>query len=46
LVQIALLREDFARNRVLQRHISRQPHQALLDQARDWPRFPLSSAPG
>lgn len=46
LVQIALLREDFARNRVLQRHISRQPHQVLLDQAREWPRFPLSSAPG
>jgi RimJ/RimL family protein N-acetyltransferase len=46
LLQIALLREDFERNRVLQRHIRRQPHAAFLDQRRDWPRFPMEPIPG
>jgi RimJ/RimL family protein N-acetyltransferase len=46
LIQIALLREDFQSNRVLQRHIRRQPHLALLDQRRDWPRFPMAPTPG
>jgi RimJ/RimL family protein N-acetyltransferase len=46
LVQIALLREDFVTNRVLQRHIRRQPHDALLDRFRSVARPPLKPAPG
>ena len=46
LLQISLLREDFERNRVLQRHISRQAHAPSLRQQREWPRFPLAPAPG
>jgi len=46
LVQIALLREEFVTNRVLQRHIRRQAHDAVLDIARSVSRAPLSQAPG
>lgn len=46
LLQIALLREDFDRNRVLQRHIRRQPHTPWLDLRQDLPRFPLSRSQG
>lgn len=45
LLQIALLREDFERNRVLQRHIRRQAHSPVLDQRREWPRYPLARSP-
>lgn len=46
LLQISLLREDFERNRVLQRHIKRQPHAQFLTQPQEWPRFPMTSSPG
>jgi len=46
LVQIALLREEFVTNRVLQRHIRRQAHDAVLDIERSVSRLPLSQAPG
>jgi len=42
LLQIALLREEFETNRVLQRHIRRQPHDPWLDRRQDWPRYPLT----
>jgi RimJ/RimL family protein N-acetyltransferase len=42
LLQIALLRENFERNRVLQRHIRRQLHAPVLDQRLDWPRQPMA----
>ncbi len=45
LLQIALLREDFDCNRVLQRHIRRQAYASVLDQRRDLPRFPLAPPP-
>ena len=46
LVQIALLREEFVTNRVLQRHIRRQPHDPILDRFRSFARPPLRPAPG
>ena len=46
LVQIALLREEFVTNRVLQRHIRRQAHDAVLDIERSVSRAQLSPALG
>lgn len=46
LLQIALLREDFEHNRVLQGIRRRRPHHAMFEQQRQWPQYPLSSAPG
>ena len=40
LVQIALLKEEFAANRVLQRHIQRQPHDPQLHTVKAFPRDP------
>jgi RimJ/RimL family protein N-acetyltransferase len=40
-VQIALLDEEFDRNRVLQRYISRQARDPFLGVRRLWPRQPL-----
>lgn len=45
LIQIALLREEFNANRVLQRHIRRQAHSPELDQVRQFSREPLRAAP-
>lgn len=45
LLQIALLRDEFEANRVLQRHIRRQPHDPWLDQRQEWPRYPLTQSP-
>lgn len=42
LMQIALLREEFERSRVLQRFISRQQRPEWLMRRRDWPRRPLA----
>lgn len=42
LLQIALLREDFASNRVLQGIRRRRPHHAFFEQQREWPRQPFS----
>lgn len=44
LIQIALLREAFVTNRVLQRHIRRQPHDAALDIVREVSRAQLTPA--
>jgi RimJ/RimL family protein N-acetyltransferase len=46
LLQIALLREDFERNRVLQGIRRRRPHHAMFEQQRQWPLYPLTSALG
>jgi RimJ/RimL family protein N-acetyltransferase len=44
LVQIALLQSEFDQNRVLQRHIRRQPSDPFLQVRRSWPRQPLKTA--
>lgn len=44
LVQIALLQSEFDQNRVLQRHIRRQPSDPFLQARRHWPRQPLKTA--
>lgn len=41
LIQIAMLRSDFDRNRVLQRFIRRQEHDCWLDEPRLHPRMPF-----
>ena len=46
LLQIALTREKFEHNRVLQGIRRRRPHDALFERQREWPRYPLSSGPG
>jgi RimJ/RimL family protein N-acetyltransferase len=46
IIQIALLREEFDRNRVTQRYVSRQRRSAFLMERNDWPRKPLASLPG
>jgi RimJ/RimL family protein N-acetyltransferase len=46
LLQIALRREDFDHNRVLQGIRRRRPHDALFERQRQWPRYPLKPAPG
>jgi RimJ/RimL family protein N-acetyltransferase len=42
LLQIALLEKDFSTNRILQRHIKRQSHDAHLTQRQEWPRYPMT----
>jgi RimJ/RimL family protein N-acetyltransferase len=46
LIQIALLREEFDRNRVTQRYISRQRRSPFLMERNEWPRKPLASLQG
>lgn len=46
LLQIALLREDFDHNRVLQGIRRRRPHDAMFERQRQWPRYPLKPVPG
>jgi RimJ/RimL family protein N-acetyltransferase len=46
LVQIALLREEFAENFVLQRHIRRQSHDPQLHHVNAFPRDPLLAVRG
>lgn len=42
-IQIAMLRSDFERSRVLQRFIARETRPSWLMQTQDWPRKPLTA---
>jgi hypothetical protein len=46
LLQIALTREEFEHNRVLQGIRRRRPHDAMFERQSQWPRYPLTPIPG